>query len=328
MMAIYGANVGSTFSRMVLSSGLKGSVRRLTTYQDLFKIVGAVLFVSLLYLETMGGVPLVHALVSHLSTKVERQMALVFLLFNLTTAILFTISRPAIVRLLEWWLPADEEEDLSKPEFLYDEALNEPATALDLIDKEQLRLTRRLRAYSEAMRAVPGSPERERAQGVHVPFTAMVGRIEQFQHDLVNGQLGPDETERLTKLQNRLSLIVYLEDSLRVLTSSTESVPLDGRMGQLVSNLVEGLDFVLLTLIEALESPGSESVELLIQITGDRGNFMERIRQDYMAAEGNINATDRSVLLQATSVYERIIWMAHRLARLIDAKAAPLSSAG
>jgi hypothetical protein len=50
----------------------------------------------------------------------------------------------------------------------------------------------------------------------------------QFQHDLVNQQLGPDETERLTKLQNRLSLIVYLEDSLKALTAATESVALDG----------------------------------------------------------------------------------------------------
>jgi phosphate:Na+ symporter len=125
-----------------------------------------------------------------------------------------------------------------------------------------------------------------------------------------------------------LSLIVYLEDSLRALNDATECVPLDGRMGGLVSSLVEGLDFVLLTLIEAVESRGGESLEVLIQITGDRGNLMERFRQDYMAAEGNISHTDRSVLLQATSVYERVIWMAQRLARLIDTKPVSLSSVG
>lgn len=48
MMAVYGANVGSTFARMVLSSSLKGSVRQLTAYQDLFKVTGAVVFVALL----------------------------------------------------------------------------------------------------------------------------------------------------------------------------------------------------------------------------------------------------------------------------------------
>ena len=326
MMAIYGANVGSTFSRMLLSSGLKGSVRQLTVYQDLFKVVGAAIFVSLLYLEAMGGIPLVHALVGLLSARVERQMAFVFLLFNLITAILFSLFRPSIVQLLQWWLPADKQEDLSKPEFLYDQALNEPATALDLIDKEQLRLTKRLRSYPEAMRTGPNSAERAEALRVHVPFAAVVGRIEHFLHDLVNRQLGPDETERLTKLQNRLSLLVYLEDSLRVLTTTTESVPMDGRLGAVVSSLVEGLDFVLLTLIEALEPGGGESLEMLIQITGDRGNLMERIRQDYMADEGSIVSTDRTVLLQATSIFERIIWMTQRLARLLDGAVISTSS--
>src|SRR5262249_10457828 len=55
MMAIYGANVGSTFARMALSSTLKGSVRRITAFQDLFKVTGAVLFVSLLFIEVLEG---------------------------------------------------------------------------------------------------------------------------------------------------------------------------------------------------------------------------------------------------------------------------------
>ena len=43
MSALYGANLGSTFSRMLLSSGLRGSVRQLTAFQDLFKIAAALL---------------------------------------------------------------------------------------------------------------------------------------------------------------------------------------------------------------------------------------------------------------------------------------------
>src|SRR5262245_21150001 len=121
MMALYGANVGSTFARMVLSSALKGSVRQLTAYQDLLKVTGAAIFVSLLYLEAMAGVPLVRALVAHVSSRIDRQMAFVFLIFNLTTAILFTVAQPAILRLLQWWLPADEQEDLGRPQFLYEE---------------------------------------------------------------------------------------------------------------------------------------------------------------------------------------------------------------
>src|SRR5499427_1459144 len=82
MSALYGANLGSTFSRMLLSSGLRGSARQLTAFQDLFKIAGTVIFAVLLCTEKFMDVPLVYALVGHVSHRIDRQMALVFLLFN------------------------------------------------------------------------------------------------------------------------------------------------------------------------------------------------------------------------------------------------------
>jgi phosphate:Na+ symporter len=80
---------------MPLSSTLKGSGRQLTTFQDLFKITGAVVLVALFYPETLGGIPLVRAFVGHLSSQIDRQMAFVFLLFNVTTAFVFTVALPA-----------------------------------------------------------------------------------------------------------------------------------------------------------------------------------------------------------------------------------------
>src|SRR5262249_33347878 len=107
MMALYGANVGSTFARMILSSALRGSLRQLTAFQDLFKIVGAVVFVALLYVEALLGVPLVYALVQNFSNWVDRQMACVFLVFNLSMAVVFTVAQGPISRLLARLLPSD-----------------------------------------------------------------------------------------------------------------------------------------------------------------------------------------------------------------------------
>ncbi len=318
MMALYGANVGSTFSRMLLSSGLKGSVRQITAYQDLFKIAGAVIFVSLLHIEVFGGVPLVRALVLNLSGRIDRQMAFVFLLFNLGTAVLFSALQPWIVDLLAWRYPPDEKEDLAAPQFLYEEALSEPATALDLLEKEQLRLAARLRLHADAIRGGPASSPRAKGAAIHTAFAALVTHIEHFQHELVDQQLGPAETERLTALQNRLSLIIYLEDSLRTLIATTETVCTESRLGDLVSTFVEGLDFVLMTMVTALETGDQQRIDLLVSITEDRGDMMEHFRQNYLAEEGTVSAADRAILLQVTNVFERIVWMTQRLARLID----------
>jgi len=317
MMAIYGANVGSTFARMALSSTLKGSLRQLTAFQDLFKLSGAVVFVVMLYIEVREGVPLVYAAVSHVAHRVDRQMACVFLLFNLATAVVFSFAQRPILHWLERWLPADEDEDLSKPEFLYDEALNEPATALDLIDLEQLRLARRLRLYIDAIRGGPDSVQSARAEHVHEPFTAVASRIGQFQHDLVHQQLGPHETERLTKYQTRLSLIVYVEDSLKELVASAYGVP-PGRLGELLATFAESLDFVLMTMEDAIESKEGDTIEILVQITGDRGELVERIRREYLTGEIEVTNLERAALLQATTGFERVIWMVQRVARLIE----------
>ena len=45
---------------------------------------------------------------------------------------------------------------------------------------------------------------------------------------------------------------------------------------------------------------------------------MERIRQEYLAEETSIGPVERVVLLQVTSLFERIMWMARRLALLIE----------
>jgi len=318
MMAIYGANVGSTFARMLLSSGLRGSVRQLAACQDLFKIGGVLIFVPLLYLEAVEGVPLVGALVRTLSDHVDRQLALVFLLFNLTMAIACTLLRPLLLHGLELWLPADDVEDFWRPRFLYDEALNEPSSALDLIEKEQRRLVRRLRTYADAMRTGSASPERQAAALLHAPFASVASRIDQYQHELGNRQLESFEMERVARYQQQLSLVVYLEESLRALAVATEPVPPDGRLGVVVSSLVEALDFVLLTLEEALDERGSDAVETLVLITQDRGSLMERIRQEYLADDSGVSSADRALLLRVTSIFERIIWMTQRLARVIE----------
>jgi phosphate:Na+ symporter len=243
-------------------------------------------------------------------------MALVFLLFNVTMAVLSSLALPAISQILERWLPADEQDDLSTPHFLFDEALDEPATAIDLIEHEQRGLARRLRGYIVAMRTLRGSPDRDKAQRIHAPFVAVASRVEQFQHNLANRQLGPVESARLARLQSRLSLLVYLEDTLRELFTAAGGIPATERLGGVIAQLIEGLDFVLLTMIEALDDDDG-AVDLLTVITGDRSDLLEKIRQQFLANTAGVTDVERAALLHITSVFERATWMTQRMARII-----------
>ena len=53
---------------------------------------------------------------------------------------------------------------------------------------------------------------------------------------------------------------------------------------------------------------------MLVQITSDRSDLVERIRQEYLTGEKSLGTSDRAVLLLVTSGFERVIWMKHRLA--------------
>ena len=46
--------------------------------------------------------------------------------------------------------------------------------------------------------------------------------------------------------------------------------------------------------------------------------MLEGIRQEYLAEEGSVDTAERAVLLQVTTVFERVIWMTQRFARLIS----------
>jgi hypothetical protein len=56
-----------------------------------------------------------------------------------------------------------------------------------------------------------------------------------------------------------------------------------------------------------------------MRITQDRGTLMERIRTEYFAEASSVATADRGVLLQVTSVFDRVIWTTQRFGQLIEA---------
>jgi len=87
IMLVYGTNVGSGISTALLGLSLKGLARRLVFFHGFFKIIGIVVMVPLLYWEVFGGVPLIKNFVSFYSSNSSLQIALIYLLYEILTAI-------------------------------------------------------------------------------------------------------------------------------------------------------------------------------------------------------------------------------------------------
>jgi phosphate:Na+ symporter len=317
MMIIYGGNVGSTIARMILSSGLKGSSRQVGHFQDVFKISGATVFTGLFYLEQFGHVPLVKALVNGLSARLETQMAYVNLLFNLTTAVVFSCLLGPTARLLSRLWPGTETEDFAKVQYLHPQALEDAETALDLVEKEQARLVTRLPEYVNVLRS--GEPGKRRVdyRTLHVAFVALHKEVESYCTALLHKQLPAKTYERLTNVQNRHEVIGFIEDNVFHLAETVDQGTRSSQLLELVQTFAEALDFILLTAGDATTTLDAAEAEPLGNLCADRGELMGRIRNLYLSGAQHLSTQDRSLLLNLTTQFDRIVWMVRRLALLL-----------
>jgi phosphate:Na+ symporter len=318
MMIIYGGNLGSTFARMILASGLKGSARQIGRFQDLFKIAGTALFVLLFYLEIYTSLPLVKALVEWLSGNVITQMALVNLCYNVGMAVIASLFLQPTLRLLDRFWPATAAEDLAKVQYLYPRALDDPETALDLVEKEQTRLIARLPDYLNVLRVDMASKSRLDCPALHSSFVLLAREVESYCKAMVDMQHPAHVSERLINLQSRQSLIEFLEDGVYQLVTTVRHTCYSDRLAPLIQSFVEALDFLLLTASEAATTANADDAKLLGELCADRGDLMGSIRKLYLSSEQEFIAQEKALLLGLTSLFERIVWIVRRLAGLLE----------
>ena len=57
--------------------------------------------------------------------------------------------------------------------------------------------------------------------------------------------------------------------------------------------MVESLDGILLTAVEAFRDPEGEELAWLLRLTGDRSEMMERVRAEYLSAESGLPQDER-----------------------------------
>ncbi|MDY6972972.1 MAG: Na/Pi symporter [Thermodesulfobacteriota bacterium] len=316
IMIIYGTALGSSAITWFLSTSLKGTPRQLVMAQVFFNVVALVILVPLFYLEFYGHVPLVKALVVKAASRLEQQMAYVYVLLNLCgTLTLSFMTSPYAWFLARLW-PPTQQEDWSQLEYLHDHALKDPETALALIEKEQARLLERLPLYMEELRMSDTDENKPNRDVVHSAFQTVSREIDGFVSDLLNQTLSADTSERVLNVQNRQGMIVALEKGLYEMVLAMETWSPSAASRRFKHVFVEGLDTILITAAEASASLDQTDIEMLTAITHDRSEMMHNMRQTYLASEKNLTPDERMIFLRVTGLYERLVWTINRIAVL------------
>ena len=314
---LYGANLGSTLMRVLLTRSASGASRQVSRFQDLFKIIGTGFFVLLFVAEQELHVPLVYAAVRGLPTSFPVALATANLVFNGSLALLALFLVGPLERLVVRLWPSDLGEDLGVPMYAVPEAVADAATATDLLEKEQNRMLKGTREYLAIVRASGGAADRVAVSGLHRRFDRLFREIEHFHTTLVSKHIDERTSARIGNVQGRQKVVELLEDSLHPLTINLHERGQGGPLEPLVENVVETLDFLLLFACEATATLDYDRAGLLFKLSDDRSEMMTGVRNLYLAPGQSLSATERALLLQLTALFERIVWMVQRYAELI-----------
>lgn len=217
---IYGTNLGAIFLRLFLAWNADAGTKRLVRFEDGFVIFSGVVMMGLLILEN-AGVPMVLALAKLMGDSLSAQLAWVFLLSNAIPALLFLPLSAGFFSLLCKILPESARDLAAKPKFLADAALDNPSTALDLLEKETARLLSHI-----VLEPLPVPPEGIENALPPADFTALGQSIEKYSEALSTGPaLSIPQARRLHVLRSELALVRHIEVAVREAGYGLSQIP-------------------------------------------------------------------------------------------------------
>jgi phosphate:Na+ symporter len=288
--------------------------------QVLFNVFGVAIFMVFFYVELYTDIPLVKGIIRVLSDDIARQAALVVLIFNFLVPTVLSFFLNPISKLLGHFWPPLEEEELSRVKFINEHAVGEPETAVLLTEKEVHRLLCRIPSYLEKVRTNGGIDREPSLDACHTAFAEVSSEIHAFTADVFRQDLLLKTSETLLNIQDRHNLVIALEDNCYNLVGTLQNITARGQAATLAMNIVESLDAIVLTAIEVTESLDRTDLDVLVSLTSDKGQLMEKIRRSYLSSEIGFNPEERSLILYVTNLFERSVWTLGRYARLLPSE--------
>ncbi len=323
-MMMYGTGLGVGLSIFLLSSNLQGIPRQLALYQALINTFAGLTLATLFYIEKLTGIPLALGLADRLADNDNDNLRLAFAFLFLqatavTTALIFSRSAAGWLQKLS---PPTDEQDLSRPRFLSEDALEDPESALDLVEKEQLHLLGHLPAQLATVLAETAATAPVPASILHRAGTAVGAEVQAFIRELTERDTDHDTSRRVLALERRQALLVSLNDTTHAFVETFTALNCGPALeGSFVNNLAESLHTLLLSALDAARSADPDEVDMLLRMTADRGDLMERLRRNLLSGPQPLDHQQKSHLFYLTSLFERSVWLLRQLATLLKSSA-------
>ncbi len=310
LVMAYASAVGSSLFKVALGASFTGSARQVVRYQNIFNFLGAGIFILLFYIEKYLHVPLVMALVQNMAARPETQVAIAFLLFKITSAAILTAVEAPLVRWLEKSLPQSAEEELSRPKYLSNWLPEESTGALELVRREQLREIAQIADFFSTARPAPQGPS---LAGRLEAISQLGKEVESATRAIMGLDLTQHDSLQLAYYQSRQTVIIELAEVAGETVYAIGQTRENAALAELSGQTLEALEFLLMSTAQDLESEDPVARTMLLELCGDRGPMMAKLRKAYLQPEGNLSLADRSAVLALTNGMEKCVWLLRRL---------------
>jgi len=312
-----GAQAATGLLTYIFSFHTSGRARQVVAYQISFDVVASTTFVALFYIEILTGIPLFLALCRAISVHTGSQALMLALLFQFGSVFIMLTIKGAIFQFVEDRIPASSLEVLSDPKFLHAKISESPETGVLLIEKEQIRLLQRLPHYIDYVRN-PSAEGKTSPQIYNQAFVDICKNIESALSEISGFSLSKADSGQLLRMTKSQEQLVNLERTVFKLTRTLEKYDPETHAGTLGKNIMESLDFIILTTIDAIESKDKGEIDDLSRITYDRTDMMEKLRQDYFNSEQELTRQERTFVLDTTILFESAVQTLSRFGLLLD----------
>jgi len=306
---VCGASLGSGLSVALVTSHLVGVPRQLALWQCVVKVLGVALILP--WLLVFPDPQAAWTRVTEAELPVSTLVACVYLLLQVAGALAGGLLQTRGLRLVQRLAGTHAAAARFSPKHLYADAARYPETALTLADQEQRELMRELPRSLDPLRlAVDPEAEILSNDDWHQGAGALNTRIAEFIAE-TTAMGGADEwVARIFALQGRNETLRSLLDALHGFVQTLDNEAL--REG-LAASMTESLHLILSLLAEQV-AEGEDNSDILQELTSDRSDLMEQIRGALLAQAGE-GQEARQALFIATGIFERILWLARRLAQ-------------
>ena len=306
IMTIYGSCIGSSIILYLLSTSLTGRSRQVAMYMILYNILICAVLVPLFYCELYLDIPLMKALVLAVDLHLDQQLALVFILLAVLPLPLMLTGLELSVRILEKLWPVSQFDEMSRTRFIHDHASVDVDTSLVLVDLEQKSVLKLQSRYFEMVR------QQTEVKPIRAATREVLSEINDFLSDLQTRH--PIQgVEGRNALVNRQKLLSWLEEALGVMCQTLIDLESRHALHRFRTSICEGVDSVLLSLLDALETNDELSWYVARQLTRDRGAMMRKIRSEYMEMDPPLKKSELLSILLVTNTVEEVFFLLSKL---------------